>query len=691
MARQNTREIVQKISVLANNGQLTEARDLCEQACRNDKKNPKIQLILGDINQQLRTFDKAEVNYRQVLRIKPDSVVAHTRLAMLLHSQGMFCAAAESYRHSLKLDPQQPIVHFNLAAVLQAQGKTEESTGEYLEAIRQRPNYAMAHANLGYLLRERGKLDEALTSYRKALQCASNMPDIHYNLGLTLLQQGKPDEAETHHRKALELKPDYADAWSGLAAVQFFRGNFEKTITNYQRALSTNPESMEALCGCARTLSAMGEHEKAQEYVKHALDHEPNSVDAQITLGSIYQLLGKLDKALNCCELTLKTDPAHTGAIILAASIAEKKGDAKQAYKLLKPVLETATERADVAIILGAIGKTLGREDEAIEAMETVLVTNSALQTPDRCRLHFSLGKAYDAKGDYTRSFAHYESGNRLKGLNFDIRSFRHKVDSLTQVYSKDFMEHMPRTSAHSERPVFIVGMPRSGTSLVEQILASHPKVFGAGELPDITNLVTSLHTRFGMHIHYPHCLPQVTRKQLNGIAHDYLERLTKLCPDATRITDKMPGNFMHLGLIELLFPDARIIHCIRNPLDTCLSCYFQDFSLNHPYIYNLTDLGKVYQEYQRTMRHWKQVLNIRVLDVHYEELATNQEPISHQLLEFCDLEWDDRCLSFHNNKRFIWTASYEQVRRPMYKNSVDRWKNYDRYIDPLRDALGMH
>jgi hypothetical protein len=272
--------------------------------------------------------------------------------------------------------------------------------------------------------------------------------------------------------------------------------------------------------------------------------------------------------------------------------------------------------------------------------------------------------------------------------LTFDPWLHRLEMDALMNIYSPEFMARMPRASIRSERPVFIVGMVRSGTSLVEQILASHPAVYGAGELPDIIQTVLSLHTVLGTEQHYPQCLSKLTQEKTDWLAQQYLGHLASLSPDAARVIDKMPGNFMHLGFIELLFPGARIIHCMRDPLDTCLSAYFQDFSRTHQYSYDLSNLGAFYREYLRVMQHWREVLKLPMLEVRYEELVANQEAVTRRMVEFCGLEWDERCMQFHKAKRYVATASYDQVRQPLYNKSAGRWKHYERFLEPLRKGL---
>ena len=230
--------------------------------------------------------------------------------------------------------------------------------------------------------------------------------------------------------------------------------------------------------------------------------------------------------------------------------------------------------------------------------------------------------------------------------------------------------------------------MPRSGTTLIEQILASHPEVYGAGELGLIISATDSLPSRLGSMLVYPECMASIDQRHLDQIADQYLRQISALSSNAARITDKMPHNFLHLGFIELLFPNARVIHCVREPLDTCLSCYFTDFGDKHAFSRNLSDLGRYYRQYQRLMKHWRKVLNIPIIDISYEALVEDQIALSQKMIEFCDLDWDDQCIDFYQTDRVVTTASYDQVRQPLYKTSVQRWKNYQEFIDPLMEEL---
>jgi Sulfotransferase family len=310
--------------------------------------------------------------------------------------------------------------------------------------------------------------------------------------------------------------------------------------------------------------------------------------------------------------------------------------------------------------------------------------------TAGEASLYFTAAELLDRAGRYDEAFSLAAKGNGLyRGERYDPAAYEHLTYPQIEYFTRERIGSMPKATVRSDKPVFIVGMPRSGTSLVEQILASHPAVHGAGELDFIhhvwVGMLDMLGSNFGQ---YPKCLDHLTTEQVDGMADVYLAPLVAMKPDAMRITDKMPQNFLHLGLIASLFPGARIIHCMRDPMDTCLSCFMTHFNHPQPFKHDLAQLGHFYRLYEKLMAHWKAVIDLRTLEVSYEEVVANPKEQSRRMVEFLGLPWDDRCLAFHQTKRPCATASVMQVRRPVYNSSVGRWRHYEKHLGRLQTAL---
>jgi hypothetical protein len=288
-------------------------------------------------------------------------------------------------------------------------------------------------------------------------------------------------------------------------------------------------------------------------------------------------------------------------------------------------------------------------------------------------------------------AFEHFRQANELSGAAFDSKRGVAATDRLIDTFSADFLAGRSGFGDPSERPIFIVGMPRSGTTLTEQIVASHPKICGAGELETMFHMVDAVPGLAGANKRYPECVRDLTQASARDLARRYLVELNRYSRTAVRITDKMPHNFDKLGLISLMFPRARIIHCRRDPIDTCLSCFMHEFHKQHTYNCDLASLGLYYREYERLMAHWRTALPIALFELRYEDLVADQEAVSRALIEFCGLPWDDRCLEFHRADRSVQTPSAWQVRQPIYTKSVERWRKYQRHLGPLIEVLGQN
>ncbi|MCZ6837904.1 MAG: sulfotransferase [Alphaproteobacteria bacterium] len=336
-----------------------------------------------------------------------------------------------------------------------------------------------------------------------------------------------------------------------------------------------------------------------------------------------------------------------------------------------------------------AHGRRVTPDDGLIERIQGVLAKDT-LPDRDRSVFNFALGKCFNDIQDYDAAFRHYEIANELSGKSrgFDLATLTDEFDRLISTFTPEFFEAQTSPGSDSERPVFILGMPRSGTTLVEQIIASHPLVFGAGGLMTINRVSWNLPAALKSGTPYPECVALMDEKLVEKVASGCLKELGELSDDAARVTDKMPNNFRHVGLIARLFPRARIIHCQCNPMDICLSCYFLDFRGRLDFAYDLTHLGQYYRQYERLMAHWKKVSPIPILDVRYEDLIADPENVSRRMIDYCGLEWDDACLAHDETERPVMTASHWQARQPIYQTSVERWRRYETHLGPLKAAL---
>lgn len=566
----------------------------------------------------------------------------------------------------------------------------EEAKALYIDVCRADPRDADAWFMLGAIYGRLNQFAEAIEASSKALAHQPDNIDAHYNRAQAYMHLGRHEEAAVGYAEVLRLQPDHVEANNTLGFSLKLQGKNLEAQGYFQKALSIRPDHAEAYANLGEVYRECGENDKAEHCYREALCLNPDIVKARIGLAAISFIQGRLDEAVEYYSTVQVDHPEFFAALAGLVHVHDKRGEFAQAEALLKPWIEAGINNFAVAASFARIARHIGQADRVIPLLEEALAQPNVPKA-GQMAVHFQLGKAYDEARSFDQAFTHYQAANALAPSYATPEHFLSRMDAMMQVFTPDYLARMPRAANTSTRPVFIVGMPRSGTSLTEQILASHPAVHGAGELSDLSHLTTILPSKFSTSADYPRCLEgRVTQMILDEAAQIYLNALQTLAPDALRVTDKMPHNFQHLGLIELLFPNARIIHCMRDPIDTCLSIYTYQFNTTHSYKMDLTHLGQHYRKYQELMQYWKQALSIPIMEVSYEDMVADQERVSRELVKFCGLEWDEQCLRFYENKRVVNTLSYDQVRKPMYKKSVARWKNYEAHLAPLRAALGM-
>jgi tetratricopeptide (TPR) repeat protein len=425
----------------------------------------------------------------------------------------------------------------------------------------------------------------------------------------------------------------------------------------------------------------------ARETLERALKLAPADVRLLTDVARTWLVEGRLSETMRAVDRALRLAPGHGPALQIRAHALILSGDHAAAWEAIRPVVEAGNCDASLASSLARVARRVGQRDRAVE------VIRRHLDSPDlgarvRAELLFRLGELHDSCAEWDLAFAAFEEGNRLQRsqFRFDVAGAVAAIDAVIEAWGPG----MERSSVRSERPLFILGMPRSGTSLVEQVLASHPAVAAGGELQEIAVLVHRWQGGMEGDLVVLTRPEELTVADLDSAARAYLEALRRIGPSAARVTDKLPINFLNLGLISSMLPGARVVHCTRDPMDTCLSCYFQNFQGFVPFAYDLRELGVFYRAYQRLMAHWERVIEAPLQAVRYEQMVNDQERVTRELVAFAGLPWDDRCLRFHENRRVVLTSSNEQVRRPMYASSVERWRNYEKHLGPLREALGI-
>ncbi|WP_137932119.1 sulfotransferase [Mesorhizobium comanense] len=430
-------------------------------------------------------------------------------------------------------------------------------------------------------------------------------------------------------------------------------GDYPMAITHLQRACELKPGLIESLCSLAQAYAKCDKADMALAVYERALEINRDHSQARIGMASTLTDLGRMDDA----------------AGVLRMAVAQRVGVAG-AYRALVNIRKFSSEPPELQSIMGELGKP----------------TNSADETKN---LHQAAGKVLNDLGRYHEALDHFLKAKALADGKFDIDVYRARIDSLIELFNADFLASKAAFGSPSEVPVFVLGMPRSGTTLTEQICSSHPQVHGAGELTKLGRMAASIGLKLGAEQNFKRTAGSMTIQQSFALAEEYLSNLNLYSPKATRIVDKMPHNFELVGLIAVLFPNARIIHCRRDAIDNCLSCFFSNLSPGHSYSYDLATLGLAYREYDRLMRHWQAVLPGRIFENRYEDMVADQEGQSRRLIDHLGLIWDDACLRFYEKAGSVRTISRWQVRQPIYRSSVKRWKNYEGGIQPLIDALG--
>lgn len=666
-------------------GRLHEARSLYEQVLAAEPGNPDACHLLGVLSHQTGDTTTAVALIGRAIRARPGDPDFHFHLGEVERARGRASAAIRAYRRALELDPSNPDAYFGLGNAFLNAGDAAAAAEAYRRAIALAPGDAEAHNNLGNALSRTGDAADAEASYRAAIAARPEYAEAHVNLGELLLDRGDIAAARDTFVKATELDPGLAAAHVGLG-LALEAENRDAAAGSFLRALELEPDSGRAHHALGRLLWRAKRPWVAEPHLRRVTELRPEDASAWNDLGAVLMDLDRLDDAVSALRRATALDPALAEAATNLGACLQFKGRFEESRRWLRRALDLDPDETRAFYYL-VMARQIG-EQEDISRFEA-LAESEALPDERLSMLLFGLGQMSESRGDYDRAFADFRAANAIRDREFGAGMEARRTEqfeSIERVFDADFFSRHAGFGSESELPVFIVGMPRSGTSLVEQILASHPDVHGAGELSDIGRLTTKASE--AAQEPYPVAAAKLDRESVAALADDYLGVLRGLASDAARVTDKHPLNFFQLGFIRLLFPRARILHCTRDAMDVCTSCYTNSF-YTMDFSYDLGRLGRFYRRYERLMAHWRAVLPAGFLDIDYAELVTDTEAVSRRMIAHLGLDWSDRCLEFHRTERDIHTVSVWQARQPIYRSSLHRWRRYEKHLGPLRAALG--
>jgi len=625
--------------------------------------------------------------YEAIAAREPHNAEARHYLGAILASTGRLDQAKALMKRSLELKPKEFAYLENYVSVLVLAEDFAEALALSREALERQPR----SVNVLYLqaasLLKLDRLEEARAQFVALLRLAPGHEAGCKEYATTLARLGEQEEALRVVEALIAERPRYADAYLVRANIRAIRGESRPAIADYERALTLQPNAHEAWYSLGRALAQVSYYDRALAAYERALALRPTYADALIGRGNALSQLDRTPEAFACYDqaIALGGDNERDGLVARASALAEA-GRSDEAQTELRRVTERY-ENASGAWVALADHVKFEAGDPAFAAMEAQLANRAARTGTEDLALHFALGKAYLDIGDSQRAFAHLEAGNRLKRaqLAYDADANSARMAAIARAFPAGIFERFAGAGSHAAAPIFVIGMPRSGTTLIEQILASHPAIHGAGELPFMPQTAGEMGG-------VPEGVAALTAQRLAPLGDDYVARVGRLANDKNRWVDKAPENFVNAGLIRLILPEARIIHSRRDPIDSCLSCYTKIFSSpGLAFAYDMTELGRYCCDYLTLMAHWRVVLPAtHFLEVDYEAVVDDLEREARRMLDFLGLPWDPACLDFHRTKRLVHTASLNQVRKPIYRASVGRWRDHAAYLGPLLKALDV-
>lgn len=634
-------------------GKADRAEAICREAIQHDPQNVNMLALLGALLVKRKRYKEGEKWLRQAVDLAPTFAKPHEDLGFALLQLNRAGEAVPVLQTATRLDPSLDLAWLNLGKALAAIGRGKEADESFEKSFDLNPERRkLAHAAEH---QQAGNLDEAKRLYREVLRDNPKCVDALRMLGMLAYGESDIDEAERLFRRAVKLAPDFVNAIVDLGNMLKEQNRYEEAIDTFRQAIRLEPTNVKAHYLLAQTLAPAALTYDAIGAYERVLALRPRHAGAKLGLGHVLKTVGRQDEAV-------------------------------QAYR---DCIELKPDKGETYWSLANL-KTYRLSDDDIREMES-RVAGGNLTDESHVNFLFALAKAYEDRGDFEHAWAYYSEGNAKRRMleRYDPVGTEVQNDAIVQLFAKELFDEKSGIGYPDRSPIFVVGLPRSGSTLIEQILASHSHVEGTSELPYVQQVSRTLNRNRADGVNYPEAVIELGEKPLKALGKDYLDRAQlHRTEGAPCFIDKMPNNFPAIGFIHLILPNAKIIDARRYPLDSCLSCYRQLFGQGQSFTYDLTDIGEYFLQYQRLMDHWHEVLPGRVLTVQYEKMVTDFESQVKRLLDYCELPFEEACLRFHDTNRPVRTASSEQVRQPIYLDAVHFWRNYEKHLGELFEVL---
>lgn len=664
-----------------------------------NKFSSQTQKHLSDLFQQsqramqLRQFGRAEKCLLDILKIAPGTIEAHNSLAFVYAASNQHAKALEQFKLVLKAHPRHAHTLHNIANSLYGLGDYESAIDHFKRALAIDHKLIDSLIHCGMAYHRLGQTDAAIQCLHRALDQDKRNAYAFHVLGKLHADLGNYPQALDYLQNASNLAPANIEFKLELARILNVSGLWDDAALLYHKTCENNPNYLAAFNAYAAFLAEHRRFDEALECASRAQQIAPHDIKVEEQLANIYLEMGNIEKALEHFNHALKSEPNNLSILRGICTAHMETGELDTAISIADQMIAIDSNHLDGYILKSRARKSTSNDGMAEQLIR--LCESSTITDQNSTLAHYALGKIFDDQKSYADAFKHFKIANEIKKstskITYDKVSDELRFNSIIDLFTPDFFESRKNFGTDDDLPILIVGMPRSGTTLTEQIISSHPEVLAAGEVTFWYSANTVLPAKINTKTPYPECLKEMNTLQAHEAIQQYENTLRKIVGfDAAckHITDKMPHNFLNLGLIAMLFPNIKIIHTKRNPIDTCLSIYFHNFSDFHNYSTDLSNLAFHYKQYERLMQHWHKVLPGRIIDINYEDTISDPEYWSRQLISHIGLEWHDACLAPHKLERAVKTISQWQVRQPIYKTSVQRWKNYEPFIKPLIDGL---